>query len=372
MDLRFLDKSPEVAPLLVRLYDSHRIYNLARDTSPSARAELTNVVAELLETKLDFKEKELVCDVLISLIRQAEKDLRAAISERLSVFENTPLRLALHIANDEIDVAAPMLEFSRILSDMDLIYLIKSQDSPHWEIIARRAGLGDRVIDMLADTRDVKTSAALAGNNAIRLTEHAFRVLCDAAQASDAVGRPLLMRSDMPEHLARKLYACVSDELKRYIRDYFGVQDQTVQAAIDDISFEFTDHVIHRQFMPSSETMDAVRDYVREGRLTAKLMMETLSRGQYASFIAMFSQFTGCGLEQVHDMLADPSGRMLAVVCKACGLNKSELSRFYMMTQRLRTEDRIVDQNELRKCLATFDKVDSAKARQALGMEKPH
>lgn len=372
MDLRFLDKSPEMAPLLVRLYDSHRIYSLARDNTPSARAELTNVVTELLERKLEYKEQELISDVLISLLRQAEKDLRAAISERLAVMDNMPLRIVLHIANDEIDVAAPMLQYSQMLSDLDLVYLIKGQDAGHWQFIARRAGLSDRVIDLLADTKDIDTAVALARNDAIRLTEHAFNVLGGMAESSEAVGRPLLMRADMPEALARKLYACVGEELRRYIRDYFGVQDEKVLNAVDDVTFEFTDHVIQRRFIPGPETMEAVRSYAQAGRLTPKMMMETLTRGQYATFIAMLSQFTGQSLEHIHDMLADPSGRMLAVTCKAYSLDKTDLSRFYMMTQRLRTEDRIVDQNELRKCLATFEKVDVAKARAVLGIKQPH
>jgi hypothetical protein len=51
MDSRLFEKSPKVAPLLVRLYDSHKLYELATDDTPLARAELTSAVADLLEAE---------------------------------------------------------------------------------------------------------------------------------------------------------------------------------------------------------------------------------------------------------------------------------------------------------------------------------
>ena len=76
MDLGFLDKSSNVTPLLVRLYDSQKLHGLAQDEKPLARAELTSAVTELLEMDLSPRETELIADVLIGLMRQAELDLQ--------------------------------------------------------------------------------------------------------------------------------------------------------------------------------------------------------------------------------------------------------------------------------------------------------
>ena len=84
MDLSSFDKSPHMTPLLVRLYDSHKLYGLVKDNKPLARAELTRAVTDLFETKLTAREQELLADVLIGLMRQAEKDLRQALSEKLA------------------------------------------------------------------------------------------------------------------------------------------------------------------------------------------------------------------------------------------------------------------------------------------------
>ena len=108
-------------PMLVKLHDSHKLYSLAQDKQPLAQSELSTAMAELLDMQTTPREEELIADVLIGLMRQAEIDLREALSEKLSIMENVPLRLALHIANDEISVAKPVLKNSIALGDLDLI-----------------------------------------------------------------------------------------------------------------------------------------------------------------------------------------------------------------------------------------------------------
>ena len=194
--MRAFDKSPEMTPLLVRLYESHKLYALVSDTQPEARAELTGLVAQLLRVELSGREQEILADVLIALLRQAERDLRQALSERLAVMDNVPLRLVLFLANDDIDIAAPMLRSSLVLSDLDLIYIIKSQGPAYWQAIAAREVLSAGVVDALADTRDAGTAVILAGNDRAVLTEYALQILSTMAQADENIARPLLSRPE--------------------------------------------------------------------------------------------------------------------------------------------------------------------------------
>ena len=370
MDMRLFEKSPQVAPLLVRLYDSHRLYGLAKDNSPLARAELTSAVVDLLQADLGPREKELMADVLISLMRQAEQDLRQAIAERLAVIDGAPLRVVLHIANDDIDVAAPMLRLSRVFSDLDLLYIIKSKGPEYWRTIAARTSLSDGVMNVLADTKEPGTLETLVTNQNLRLTPHALGVIEQSAEKLESLARPLLMRPEVSEDLARKLYQHVGADLKEYIRNYFGVLDDAVVSAVDDVIFELSGPEIPapREFLPRESAIKAAEALASSGRLTMQHMMETLQRGQMASFIAMFGRYSGLGIERTHEMLSATDGKMLAVTCRALGLTKSDLSRIYMMTQRIRSSDRIVDQADLLRAVAVYDRVQAADARKMLGL----
>lgn len=371
MDMRLFEKSPQVAPLLVRLYDSHRLYGLAQDDSPLARAELTSAVVDLLQTDLGPREKELIADVLISLMRQAEQDLRLAIAERLAVVDSTPLRVVLHIANDEIEVATPMLRLSRVFSDLDLLYIIKGKGPEYWRAIAAREILSDEIMNVLADTKESRTLETLVTNRKLRLTPHTLIVIEQAAEKNESMARPLLMRPDVPEEIARKLYHHVGVDLKEYIRNYFGIIDDTVLNAVDDIIFEFSGQKAEsepREFIPRESVIKAAEALASSGRLNMQRMMETLQRGQMATFIAMFAQFSGISTDRVHDMLSATDGKILAVTCRALDLSKSDLSRIYMMTQRIRSRDRIVDQSDLLHALAVYDRIQAREARKILGM----
>src|SRR6056297_122186 len=126
-----------------------------------------------------------MADVMISLMRQAEIDLREALAERLAVLDNVPLRLVLQLSNDEIDVARPVLKQSPVLSDMDLIYIMKSKGPEYWQAIAQREHMSNQIMNLLSDTRDVETGIALVENEKITLTEHTLNVLSEVAQNSD-------------------------------------------------------------------------------------------------------------------------------------------------------------------------------------------
>ena len=177
MTFEVLEKSPEVAPLLVRLYDTHNLYSLAEDKgNEEACFELTTIMVDLLNIRLSDKESELITDVLLGLMKQAEKDLKAALADRLSTMDKVPLRMILSLANDEISIADPVLRNSPVLHDLDLIYILQSKGVVHGRSIAQRDGLSTTIINLLADTKDFQIAVNLANNDGAALTEHAFNL----------------------------------------------------------------------------------------------------------------------------------------------------------------------------------------------------
>jgi len=368
MDMRLFEKSPQVASLLVRLYDTHKVYDLAKASDPLARAELTSAVAELLENHvhLNNREQELLSDVLIGLMRQAEKDLRSALAERLSIIDDAPLRLVLHLANDDIEVARPVLNKSLALSDLDLIYIAKSKGSGHWQAIASRSQLSPQVIDVLADKKDKDTAIILSTNDRIHLTWHALEILGDMARSNEDLAKPLLMRPELPETIVRKLYDHVSLELRHYIRDYYGILSGESEAVIEDIMVEFStaDHL--ERFMPNDQVVLAARQYGAKGNLTLHTMLQSLKRGQISSFIAMFSVYTGISVHTVHEYMKQSCGKGLAVACRAHGIQKSDFAMIYLLTNRMRSDHRIISQSDMANVISYFDQVRPEVAQRML------
>lgn len=366
MDLSFLDKSSSVTPLLVRLYDSQKLYKLAKDKKPLARAELTTAVTDLLQMELSPRESELIADVLIELIRQAEQDLKEALSERLSVLDNVPLRLVLQIANDEIEVAAPVLKNSSVLGDLDLIYIIKSKTPEYWQAIAERKAMSDQVLNILADTRDFETAVTLAENENITLTEHALGILADIAQGSDKLAQPLLRRNEVTEELARSLYEFVGQALKQYITENYPVESAAANEAVDEIVLDFVEEKQATEFTPSAQMLKAADRYKDKGLLTVKLMLGTLRRGQIAAFIAQFSGFTGLPSQTIEELLQQTSGQGLAVACRAFEIDKPDFVSIYLLTNRVRNDVSMVDVKDMNRAVQYYDRIKPGVARDII------
>lgn len=367
MSFNMLQSTPEVAPLLVRLYDSHKLYGLAKDENPDARAELTSVMVDLLKIDLNDNEKELITDVLMTLMRQAETDLRMALADRLAVMDNVPLRMVLHLANDDIIVADPVLRQSPILQDMDLIYIIKAKGPEHWRAIARRDTLDMSVVDVLADTKDLTTAVILTEKEQTPISDKAMHVFTTMAMTSDALARPLLMREDMPNELALRLYEYVGHELKQYIHANFqGEALHAADVALSDVTHEFR-HATVQRYAPSEQMVAAAELLMEKGALKVDTMTQSLRRGQFAYFIALFSVYCGLSPQTVEQILKQESGQGLAIACRATSIMKNDFVSIYLLTNRLRNGTvKIINQAELGGALRYFEKVTTAQARKIL------
>lgn len=367
MDLHFLDEASGLTPLLVRLHDTQKLYALAKDKQPLARAELISIITTLFGMDLSVRESELVADVLIVLMRQAEQDLRRALSEKLSTMDNVPLRLILQISNDEIDIAAPVLRQSNILGELDLIYIIKSKDSRYWREIAARRELSDQVMNILADTRDFNTALALAENEGIKLTEHVLGVLADLARESEAIAAPLLRRDEVTHDLAANLYRFVGQEIKQYIAEHHGVEARGLAEAIDEIVLEFVDAEEEEQLAPPPSTLKMAERLKQKGLLNVNTMLGMLKRGQMQSFVAMFTEYTGLSTDTTVSILRQSSGQGLAVTCRAFDISKQEFISLYLLSNRLRNGGKMVDLKDITRAISYYDRIQPAIAKSIVG-----
>jgi uncharacterized protein (DUF2336 family) len=369
LTLDLLQKSPEAGTLLVQLHDKHKLYSLAKNRDPAARTELAEIMSDLLNLGLKPPENELVIDVLMSLMRQAEQDLKQAVSQKLATMHDVPLRLAVHLANEKIDIADPILRFCDSLNDMDLVYIVRSQTKDHWRAIAAREKMSDLLIDTLANTKDVDTAIVLSENRSVMLTYHAMSVFSELAENSEDLARPLLAREELPKKLATKLYRFVGEELKSYIQkhyDYAGTEE--VLDAVDEIVFELVE-AVNDEYTPTSRMIADAEKMMEKKLLKPDIMIDNLRAGRIANFTALFSVYCGLPTDTVMELLKQNTAQGLAVACKATGILKPEFVNIFLLTSRLRN-GRVIDQKNLAQALSYYDKISEKVAQGILNQSR--
>ncbi len=361
-------KTPEITPLLVRLYDTHNLYTLAQDKNNNeANLELTAIMLDLLNVKLNDREQELISDVILTLMKQAQKDLRCAMAERIAVMDNVPLRMVLGFANDDIDVATPVLKYSTVLHDLDLAYILHSKGVEYGRVMANRAVLTPDMIDMLVDTKDFEIAVNLCQNDGIKLTQHAFDTYVIMAKDNDGLSKPLLSRHDLPVNIAKELYNFVGDELKKSIKKKFG-SDVMAQAEtiIDDVVAEMFE-VQTSSLNNFDHLMSHAKGLALVGELKPSLMISNLKRGQKASFLAQFSVFCNIPLTQAKTCLMDESGLSLAKICRAMEISKGDFVSLYLLTKKMAGDNKtIVGHSELSRVMTMYDGISILNARNFL------
>ncbi len=178
-----------------RAFSTFRVLN--GDSNIVERDQLFRNMAQLYSYVSDRCDDEQVAqydEVLCQLAELVETEARAHVAKLLAPLDRAPGNVVVKLANDEFEVAQPLLEFSNVLSDDDLIDIVSTQSEDHRVAIAGRHQVTERVGDAIVEHgqnasvhRLVRNANAELGQQALeRLVERATN---DAEMAKDLRGR---------------------------------------------------------------------------------------------------------------------------------------------------------------------------------------
>ena len=116
------------------------LLELARDKSIEGRTRMVAIVGDLFfdtQTVLTDRERGLMTDILRQLIHDVEMSVRKLLAQRLATEPFAPRELVVSLANDDYEVAHPILVESVVLQDIELIEIIRHRSLEHQLAIAR-------------------------------------------------------------------------------------------------------------------------------------------------------------------------------------------------------------------------------------------
>lgn len=166
-----------------RAFSTFRVLN--GDANIVERDQLFRNMAQLYSYVSDRCDDEQVAqydEVLCQLAELVEVEARAHVAKLLSPLDRAPGMVVVKLANDVIEVARPLLEFSNVLSDDDLIDIIGKQSEEHRIAVAGRQTVPERVGEVIVEHGGAKSVSRLARNaNAEFSTETLNRLVARAA-----------------------------------------------------------------------------------------------------------------------------------------------------------------------------------------------
>ncbi len=347
--------------------DVQFLLKLARDKSIEGRKQLVAVVSDLFfatDTVITARERALITDILQKLIDDVAVPVRRALAERLAEEATAPHEVVVALANDEIEVAAPILLKSEALLDVELIEIIRHRSLEHQLAIAMRRSVSEPVSEALVETGSVDVIKTLLENENARIAEATMAYLVDQSRTVDSFQEPILRRHDLSPKLARKMYYWVSAALRQHIIDHYDVQIDRLDDTIEAVAKETVAELRGDGTVPLGEApAELARCLAEADKITPQLLVQSLRQGEVALFEALFAQLSGLRLNLIRRLLFEPGGEGLAIVCRAIEIDKPTFASLFMLSRRARPAERVTNPRDLTNVLALFDRINTAAAR---------
>ncbi len=217
----------------------HDLEALSTERDAGKRRELLRRVTDLFfvtEEQQTDSERSVFGGVLERVAYELELEARAELSQRLSSSRFAPHNIVRRLAEDDIDVAKPVLERSTVLSDEDLVEIAYSKSQDHLMAMTHRENLSVAVTDVIVQRGNRDVLISVAANKGARFSGKSFDTLAMQATHIAELREKLIYRDDVPNEVVEAIKRSVAAKLKKEFSSQHA-----------DISSDEIDHVVELQ-----------------------------------------------------------------------------------------------------------------------------
>ncbi len=298
------------------------VAKLMADPSAEVRAETTAKIAKQFEGEvLSPAERKIAEDIFRKLVKDVEVRVRESLAAHLKNSPDLPHDVAVALARDVDSVSLPMLKFSEVLTDEDLVEIVRDKGAAKQVAIAQRPSVSPRVADALIDTGNENAVARLVANEGAKLTEQALGRVMEEYQESDAVSDSLSRRPSMPAAISAQLVEALSGRLQDFLMQKHDVSPDVASNLILQARERATMSLVDYG-STDTELQNLVEQLARKERLTASLLLRALCMGDMGFFERALARLADLPLQNARILIHDHGGLGLESVYMKADLPK--------------------------------------------------
>ncbi|MBT6094123.1 MAG: DUF2336 domain-containing protein [Rhodospirillaceae bacterium] len=308
---------------------------LAEDKNDRVRIELAGKIGKLIPglSKLEnAKVTDMAVEVLEILARDELPKVRAIIAEETKHLDYVPKEMIALLARDaEESVSVPILEFSSLLNESELIQIIAGGiKGGALEAIARRKKVSEPISDAVVETGEVSAMIALLKNYSAEIGEKTMAAIGSAAMDVKEMHAPLVDRSNLSVSTMRRIASFVSASLvekliKKHKLGEDVEQELRYRARQRIDSGDIPD--VEGDRLPADERAEVMH---KKGQLTEKAIQKAIEDGDIALVPHALKFLTEMRITNVKAMLASDNGKAVASIVWKAGFSMETA----MMIQR--------------------------------------
>ncbi|HWT96535.1 MAG TPA: DUF2336 domain-containing protein [Terriglobales bacterium] len=348
--------------------DVGHLVDLARDSSIEGRSTLAVAIGNLVDDnarQLTTHELALMNDILKKLIQDVARPIRKSLAAKLAKSHNAPREVVEILANDDFDIASPILLKSDLLSDDALIETIHYRTQAHRLAIAMRRSVSFQVSDALVATNATDVIRTLLQNHGAQISQSTMAYLVEQSRTVDEFQEPLLRRNDLEAALAKRMYAWVSAALRQFILENFHVDEIDIDLAVG----KTVDTVIEDNEAQSEEDTAAsnlAHELTRQNKVNANLLLQTLRQGEIALFEALLASMARIKISSVRKLIYDEGAEGLVIVARSADIDRTSFTSIFLLLQRVHPKELAKDAYAMKRALDLFDRLKADTAAKVV------
>ncbi|HET6839599.1 MAG TPA: DUF2336 domain-containing protein [Bradyrhizobium sp.] len=298
-----------------------------RSAAAGERAEATRSLARAwLISDLSEDDRAAAEGALLMLLDDASPLVRQAMAEVFARSAEAPAAIVQALSLDQASVALPVLEYSPLLIDADLVDIVATGDCAMQCAIARRTNLPASVGAAIAEVGTASAALELIENAHAELAPFSWHRIVERHGHLAAIRETMLVLDDLPAATRAALVAKLAETLAQFVvaRNWLSVD------RAGRIASEARDRSTMNIAADSrgEDLRGLVRHLRATGQLTAGWILRALLSGNIELFFTALSELSGLPQARVAALLHDRGGASLHALLIRAGLPESTFAAF--------------------------------------------
>jgi uncharacterized protein (DUF2336 family) len=297
-------------------------------TAPAGeRAEATRSLARAwLFSDMSNDDRAAAEGALLMLLDDASPLVRQAMAEVFSRSADAPAAIVQALSLDQVSVALPVLEYSPLLIDADLVDIIATGNGVMQCAIARRVDLPAAVCAAIAEVGTPAAALELIENPYAELAPFSWDRIVERHGHLAAIRESMLVLEDLPAATRLALVAKLSDTLAQFVVARNWLSADRAHRIASEARDRCTVNVAARS--RGDDMCSLVRHLRATGQLTAGLILRALLSGNFELFDRALVELSGLPQARVSALVYDRGGASLNALLTRAGLPESTFPAF--------------------------------------------
>ncbi|MGL3605583.1 DUF2336 domain-containing protein [Rhizobium sp. G187] len=254
------------------------------------------------------------------LLDDASPQVRLALAEALASEPSAPRAIMVSLAEDQAEIACPVILFSPVLTDHDLVDIAGRGTTETRALIASRQRVGAAVAAALAEIGDAAEIEVLLENPGAAFTGFTLRRIAERHGRDEAVRSHLLVRDDLSAEVRQMLVQYVAEALvgSDLVLGTIGSRrlDRIAREASDTATISLLAD------LHGDELSRLVSHLCQANRLTPAFLMHALCAGRTDFFSAALCFISGMEERRVRSILATGRFHAVRALLESAGLSR--------------------------------------------------